>query len=53
MKVTPGDEGKIYFVCEKCGFKYEEREWAEKCQAWCSMHQSCNMEITQYAVNTE
>jgi len=52
MKLITNDKDKIYFACEECGFKYEEGEWAEKCQAWCSEYQSCNMEITQHAVNT-
>jgi len=30
--------------------KYAEKEIAEKCQAWCSEHKSCNLDITKYAV---
>lgn len=41
---------KTLYVCEECGFAYEQREWAEKCQAWCQEHQSCNLEITQHGV---
>lgn len=37
------------FQCEDCGFKYQEKEWAEKCQAWCKEHHSCNLEITQHS----
>lgn len=35
--------------CEECGFHYKDRELAEKCEAWCKEHQSCNIEITSQA----
>jgi len=35
--------------CEECGFEYKEKELAEKCEAWCKEHQSCNIEITKHA----
>ncbi|HUU65279.1 MAG TPA: hypothetical protein VMW37_04150 [Dehalococcoidales bacterium] len=38
------------YVCEACGFAYEEKYWAEKCQDWCEQNHSCNLEITQHAV---
>lgn len=37
------------YECEECGFQYQEREWAQKCQAWCKEHQSCNLEIIEHA----
>lgn len=43
-------EEKKYYQCEECGFYYLEKEWAEKCQAWCSKNHSCNIEITKHAV---
>lgn len=46
-------DGKIYYICEACGFAYEQEEWAEKCQQWCQEHQSCNLEITQHAAPLE
>ena len=36
--------------CDECGFQYAEKEWAEKCEAWCKEHKSCNIEITSHAV---
>ena len=45
--------GKTYHICEECGFAYEQKEWAEKCQQWCKETQSCNLEITQHAVPLE
>lgn len=38
------------YQCEECGFQYAEKEWAEKCEAWCKEHQSCNIEITAHAI---
>jgi len=33
------------YQCEICGYQYEDKEWAEKCEAWCKEHHSCNLEI--------
>ncbi len=46
-------DDKTYYVCEECGFVYEQKEWAEKCQQWCQQHQSCNLEITQHGSPAE
>ena len=40
---------KELYQCEECGFHYAEKEWAEKCEAWCREHKSCNIEITAHA----
>jgi hypothetical protein len=47
------DKGKPLYICEACGFPYEEKAWADKCQEWCQEHQSCNIEITAHAVPIE
>lgn len=44
---------KIFYVCEECELKYQDKEWAEKCQLWCSEHHSCNLEITQHAMKND
>ena len=44
-----GASNKELYQCEECGFHYENREWAEKCEAWCREHKSCNIEITAHA----
>src|SRR3989344_4998866 len=44
---------KEIYQCEECGFKYTEKEWAEKCEVWCREHKSCNLEITAHAVKPE
>lgn len=38
------------YQCEECGLFYAEKEIAEKCQAWCKEHNSCNLEIIKNAV---
>ena len=45
--------GRTLYVCEACGFAYEQKEWAEKCQEWCQEHQSCKLEIACHAVPVE
>lgn len=35
--------------CGACGLYYEDRGWAEKCEAWCREHKSCNLEIIAHA----
>lgn len=47
------DNNKILYVCKECGLKYEQKEIAEKCEAWCKEHQSCNLEIIKYAAKTK
>ena len=46
-------EDKTYYRCEECGLLYYDKETAEKCQAWCFEHTSCNLEITKHAVKEE
>jgi hypothetical protein len=47
---TVTEEGIRLYQCDRCGFLYEEKEWAEKCEQWCSAHGSCNMDITDHGV---
>ncbi len=37
-------QGSMY-TCPKCGYRYAEKAWAEKCEEWCEKHSSCNLEI--------
>jgi len=48
QEIAKGD--KKYYQCEECGLLYLDKEMAEKCQAWCSEHKSCNLEIIKHAV---
>jgi rubrerythrin len=52
MKEIKKGDGNLHYVCEKCGFAYREKEWAERCEAWCSKHRGCNLDITQHAVKS-
>lgn len=44
-----GASNQTLFQCEECGLKYKDRNIAEKCEAWCREHKSCNLEIIQSA----
>jgi len=46
-------EGKALYQCEECGFKYEDKEWAKKCEVWCREHKSCNLEIIKHGMPPE
>lgn len=54
MVAKKDEEDVNYYVCEKCGVSYEEKKWAERCEAWCSEHKgSCNLDIIQHAVSNQ
>lgn len=38
------------FACPKCGYLYREKELADKCEAWCKEHNSCNLEIIKHGI---
>jgi len=44
------ENNKTLYQCEECRFRYEEQSWAEKCEAWCKEHQSCNIEIISHGI---
>ena len=50
---VPYGAGKKLYQCEECGFHYEDKKQAEKCQAWCKKHHSCNLEITASAIENK
>lgn len=39
------------FACSKCGYLYKEEGWADKCEAWCKEHDSCNSEIIKHGIS--
>lgn len=47
-----GHKQELY-KCPECGFTYTDKEWAEKCEAWCKKYKSCNLEIIKYAVDKD
>lgn len=43
-------EKKQIYTCPECNFKYEDKVWADKCEAWCKKYKSCSIEITKHAI---
>lgn len=35
--------------CKECDLHYKDKNSAEKCEAWCKEHKTCNVEITKQA----
>jgi hypothetical protein len=48
VRVVQNNDKELY-QCEECGFHYQDKTIAEKCEAWCREHKSCNIEITSHA----
>ena len=46
--VNAGD--KTLYQCEECGLRYADESIAQKCEAWCREHHSCNLDIISHAV---
>lgn len=46
-------EDTMLYECGECGFRYTEKQWAEKCAAWCKEHASCNIEIISHGLPPE
>ena len=43
-------EGKIVYKCEKCGWLYKSKKWAQKCEDYCGKNHSCSLDITKHAI---
>lgn len=41
------------YECPECRLRYKEKEWMDKCEAWCKERHSCNLEITAHAIENE
>ena len=50
VKKITNEKNKELYQCEECNLKYENKEWAQKCEAWCKEHHSCNLEIIKQAI---
>lgn len=48
-----GHKHNSHYKCPECGLEYYEKEWAEKCEAWCKEHKTCNTEIIKHAVKSK
>ena len=46
-------QSKQLYECQECHLKYKYKECAEKCEAWCREHHSCNLEIIAHAEKFE
>jgi len=44
------NKDKNTWSCEICKLNYDKKELAEKCQAWCSTHNSCNLSIASQSI---
>lgn len=41
------------YECPECHLNYKEKEWMDKCEAWCKKHHSCSLEIIAHAIENE
>ncbi len=46
-------QDKELHQCGECGLQYADKAWAEKCEAWCKEHHTCNVEVIAHAIQTE
>ncbi len=46
-------KGNTYYSCEECNLIYKEREWAEKCEAFCIKYHMCSLEITKHVIQLD
>ena len=51
MKITDTKQSDTLFTCPECGLTYNEKTWAEKCEAWCKEHESCNLDVIKHAID--
>ncbi|MDE1850991.1 MAG: hypothetical protein KGH54_04340 [Candidatus Micrarchaeota archaeon] len=41
------------YPCGICGLHYLSKELAERCHAWCALHDSCNLEVARQSVEAK
>jgi predicted ATP-dependent serine protease len=44
---------RTLYECPECGLHYTSLQTAKQCDRWCKEHNSCNLEITNHAVELE
>lgn len=49
-RFMPAQNSNKIYRCRECGLGYKDKKIAEKCQAWCKEHKSCNLDIIKHAV---
>ncbi len=42
-------ESADLYQCTVCKLHFTDKEWADKCIAWCKEYNSCNLEIMRYS----
>jgi hypothetical protein len=50
MISTAEHDKKVIYICGVCGLGYSDKITAEACEAYCSAHNACSLEITRKAV---
>ncbi|MDO8513035.1 MAG: hypothetical protein Q7S37_00840 [bacterium] len=53
MNTRSKKENVQLYECPECHLLYKEKEWMNKCEAWCKEHHSCNLEIIAHAIENE
>lgn len=38
------------YSCKICGLHYKTKELKDKCYAWCSNHDSCNLSVAKQSI---
>lgn len=44
---------RTLYQCSECGFHYEDKATAERCEEWCRRTKSCNLDIVREAVENK
>lgn len=47
------DNQQKLYECPECHLKYQDEEWAKKCEVWCKKYDACSLEITAHANKPE
>jgi len=50
MATQENFKGQEAWKCNDCGLHYESKELAESCQAFCTKHGACSMEIIKQSI---
>ncbi len=50
MVKSVNKENGEFYQCEECDLLYRDKSWAQKCEGWCRENNSCNLNITKYAI---
>jgi hypothetical protein len=46
------NDNSTLYQCPVCGLHYKEEETAKDCEAFCSQHNACSLEIIQHSIET-